>query len=158
MLERLNGEDGLGAIFPAMVNALEVMVVRGYPSDDPRRVTAKRALRETAGGQWPIERLLPALRVTHMGYRVWRALPCRRRGAPAPWRGGTARSTGSRSQQLLDEPGDWQVSRPNLPGGGWAFQFANGFYPDLDDTAVIAWAMHQAGEPAALRPRAWIAP
>ncbi len=46
LLERLNGEDGLGAIFPAMVNALEAMVLLGYPSDDPRRVTAKRALQK----------------------------------------------------------------------------------------------------------------
>ena len=43
-LARLNGEDGLGAIFPAMVNALEAMVFLGYPRDDPRRATAKRAL------------------------------------------------------------------------------------------------------------------
>jgi squalene-hopene/tetraprenyl-beta-curcumene cyclase len=49
-----------------------------------------------------------------------------------------------RSKQLLDEPGDWRVSRPGLAGGGWAFQFANDHYPDLDDTAVVAWAMHQA--------------
>ena len=46
MLERLNGDDGLGAIFPAMVNALEAMVILGYASDDPRRVTAKRALQK----------------------------------------------------------------------------------------------------------------
>ena len=44
VLERLNGEDGLGAIFPAMVNALEMMVLFGYRADDPRRVTAKRAI------------------------------------------------------------------------------------------------------------------
>ena len=50
MLERLNGEDGLGAIFPAMVNALEAMVILGYPADDPRRVTAKRALQKLSGG------------------------------------------------------------------------------------------------------------
>src|SRR5437879_388987 len=43
-LERLNGEDGLGAIFPAMVNALEAMVLLGYARDNPHRVTAKRAL------------------------------------------------------------------------------------------------------------------
>jgi squalene-hopene/tetraprenyl-beta-curcumene cyclase len=49
-----------------------------------------------------------------------------------------------KTKQLLDEPGDWQVQRPGLPGGGWAFQFANDFYPDLDDTAVVVWAMHQA--------------
>jgi squalene-hopene/tetraprenyl-beta-curcumene cyclase len=47
-------------------------------------------------------------------------------------------------QQLLDEPGDWQANRPGLAGGGWAFQFANSYYPDLDDTAVVIWAMHQS--------------
>ncbi len=46
MLERLNGEDGLGAIFPAMVNALEALAVLGYPSDHPRRRTAKSALEQ----------------------------------------------------------------------------------------------------------------
>jgi squalene-hopene/tetraprenyl-beta-curcumene cyclase len=44
MLERLNGEDGLGAIFPAMVNALEALAARGYSGDDPRRRAAKIAL------------------------------------------------------------------------------------------------------------------
>jgi squalene-hopene/tetraprenyl-beta-curcumene cyclase len=48
------------------------------------------------------------------------------------------------TEQVLDEPGDWQVNRPGVAGGGWAFQFANPHYPDLDDTAVVAWAMHQA--------------
>ena len=58
------------------------------------------------------------------------------------------RSIGCKARQLLDEPGDWRVSRPALAGGGWAFQFANSHYPDLDDTAVVAWAMHQARDPA----------
>src|SRR5665213_3129576 len=49
-----------------------------------------------------------------------------------------------KSQQLLDDPGDWRIRRPELAGGGWAFQFANSYYPDLDDTAVVAWAMHQS--------------
>jgi squalene-hopene/tetraprenyl-beta-curcumene cyclase len=35
-----------------------------------------------------------------------------------------------------------------LAGGGWAFQFANSYYPDLDDTAVVVWAMHQARDSA----------
>src|SRR6201999_4269638 len=49
-----------------------------------------------------------------------------------------------KTKQLLDEPGDWRVRKPDLPGGGWAFQFANDYYPDLDDTAVVAWSMHQS--------------
>src|SRR5271155_4647646 len=44
-IERLNGEDGLGAIFPAMVNAVEAMVILGYAPDDPRLLTAKKALK-----------------------------------------------------------------------------------------------------------------
>jgi squalene-hopene/tetraprenyl-beta-curcumene cyclase len=52
-----------------------------------------------------------------------------------------------KQHQLLDHPGDWQVSRPELKGGGWAFQFANGHYPDLDDTGVIVWALQRAADP-----------
>jgi squalene-hopene/tetraprenyl-beta-curcumene cyclase len=48
------------------------------------------------------------------------------------------------AKQLRDEPGDWRVQRPNLPGGGWAFQFNNSYYPDVDDTAVVALALVQA--------------
>src|SRR2546423_15651133 len=44
MLERLTGEHGLGAIFPAMVNALEALAVLGYAASDARRLAAKRAL------------------------------------------------------------------------------------------------------------------
>jgi len=35
---------------------------------------------------------------------------------------------------LSDEPGDWRNSKPDLAGGGWAFQFENPYYPDVDDT------------------------
>lgn len=46
-----------------------------------------------------------------------------------------------KSVQLSDEPGDWRISKPDLAGGGWAFQFANPHYPDVDDTAVVGFAM-----------------
>src|SRR6202042_800230 len=51
-------------------------------------------------------------------------------------------------EQLLEGPQDWQVQKPGVRGGGWAFQFANSYYPDLDDTAVVAWSMHQARDSA----------
>jgi len=50
-------------------------------------------------------------------------------------------------RQLLDDPGDWRTRRPHLPGGGWAFQRANSYYPDLDDTAAVAWSMHRSTDP-----------
>jgi squalene-hopene/tetraprenyl-beta-curcumene cyclase len=47
-------------------------------------------------------------------------------------------------KQVLDTAGDWAVARPGLRPGGWAFQYANAHYPDLDDTAVVVMAMDRA--------------
>jgi squalene-hopene/tetraprenyl-beta-curcumene cyclase len=146
MLERLNGEDGLGAIFPAMVNALEAMVILGYAEDDPRRLTAKRALQK----------------LTVVGPSSAYCQPCvspiwdTALAILAMQEAGDTTSTDAsiraldwlQTRQLLDEPGDWQANRRGLAGGGWAFQFANSYYPDLDDTAVVVWAMHQARDSA----------
>jgi squalene-hopene/tetraprenyl-beta-curcumene cyclase len=142
ILERLNGEDGLGAIFPAMVNALEVMVLLGYPETDPRRLTAKRALKKLLVVGPSSAYCQPCISP------IWdTALAClaMQETGDEPARGAATRALNwLQTQQLLDEPADWQASRPNIAGGGWAFQFRNDYYPDLDDTAVVVWAMHQA--------------
>jgi squalene-hopene/tetraprenyl-beta-curcumene cyclase len=44
-------------------------------------------------------------------------------------------------KQILDVKGDWIARRPDTRPGGWAFQYANPHYPDVDDTAVVAMAM-----------------
>ncbi len=144
VIERLNGEDGLGGIFPAMVNAHEMLAVIRYPEDHPYRLYTKRAL----------EKLLVI--------RDDRAYcqPC----LSPVWDTGLACLTvqeASRDRdkesvlkaldwlkplQLLSEPGDWQWQRPNLRGGGWAFEFRNDHYPDIDDTPVVAWAMLKSGK------------
>ncbi len=146
MCERLNGEEGLGAIFPAMVNALEALVELGYATDHPHRRTAKRALERLlvvdTSSAWcqpcksPVwDTALAALAMQEVGDGGALAAAARALAWLEP-------------RQLLEEPGDWQAQRPQLRGGGWPFQFANGSYPDLDDTAVVAWAMHQAPEQA----------
>jgi len=144
VLERLNGDGGLGAIFPAMVNALEILVLLGYPPTDPRRVTAKRALElllvvhgESAYCQpcvspvW--DSALASLAMHEEGSAEARAAARRALDWLLPL-------------QVLDGPGDWQARRPTLPGGGWAFQFVNSHYPDLDDTAAVVWAMDTAAD------------
>lgn len=142
MLERLNGEDGLGAIFPAMVNALEVMTILGYPNDDPRRATAKRALQKLLVVSPSSAYCQPCVSP------VWdtglASLAMQETGDPAAIGASSRALDWLQTEQILDEPGDWRVNRPGVAGGGWAFQFANGHYPDLDDTAVVAWSMHQA--------------
>ncbi|GAA0594634.1 squalene--hopene cyclase [Actinomadura livida] len=49
-------------------------------------------------------------------------------------------------------PGDWQVRRPSLPPGGWAFEFDNDVYPDTDDTAEAILALRRSGLPGAAEP------
>jgi squalene-hopene/tetraprenyl-beta-curcumene cyclase len=142
MLERLNGEDGLGAIFPAMVNALEAMTILGYPNDDPRRATAKRALQKLLVVGPASAYCQPC--VSPVWDTALATLAMQETGDAAAVGAATRSLDWLQTEQVLDEPGDWRANRPGVPGGGWAFQFANSHYPDLDDTAVVAWAMHQA--------------
>ena len=146
VLERLNGEGGLGAIFPAMVNALEVLVLMGVPPDDPRRAHGQARHREAAGRR---DRMRPTASPAsrRCGIRRWRRWRCRRPAIPRRMRPPSARLDWLVPEQLLDGPQDWRVQKPDVRGGGWAFQFTNTHYPDLDDTAVVAWSMHQARDP-----------
>jgi squalene-hopene/tetraprenyl-beta-curcumene cyclase len=140
IIERLNGFDGLGAIFPAMVNALEALTILGYPPAHPHRVAAKQALvnllvvgensaycQPCVSPVWDTALASMALLETDDNVAVEQTLHA------LDW---------LKEKQLFDEPGDWRDKRPELKGGGWPFQFANPHYPDLDDTAVVAWAMH----------------
>lgn len=142
--DRLNGTDGLGAIFPAMVNAHEVLATLGYESDHPYRVMTREALRrlvvETADYAYCQPCVSP----------VWdTGLAClalqeadTRADHPSVLRG----LDWLRPRQLLDEVGDWSDRRPNVRGGGWPFQFGNDHYPDIDDTPVVAWSMLESGQ------------
>jgi squalene-hopene/tetraprenyl-beta-curcumene cyclase len=141
-LERLNGEDGLGAIFPAMVNAVEAMVILGYAADDPRLLTAKRALQKLLVIGPTSAYCQPC--VSPIWDTALAALAMQETGDATASESSIRALDWLQTKQLLDEPADWQVNRPGLAGGGWAFQFANSYYPDLDDTAVVVWAMHQA--------------
>ncbi len=140
--ERLNGLGGLGAIFPAMVNAYEALDRLGYPPEHPYRVTAKQALKELLVIGDESAYCQPSVSP------VWdTALACltlkEADGADIAVRRGLDWLA---KEQLLDDPGDWREYRPNLQGGGWAFQFKNSHYPDLDDTGVVAWAMDRSGQ------------
>lgn len=144
-IARLNGEHGLGAIFPAMVNSYEALELLGYAAEDPLRQQVRKGLRDLVVEQGDRAYCQPCLSP------VWdTALACL---ALQEADGGASRTETRRALdwlkdgQLLDTPGDWSEQHPNLPGGGWPFQFRNDHYPDLDDTAIVAWAMQRAAEP-----------
>jgi squalene-hopene/tetraprenyl-beta-curcumene cyclase len=137
VIERLNGTGGLGAIFPAMVNAHEMLFTRGYPEDHPYRRLTKEALKRLlivkddhaycqpcTSPVWDTALATLALReVSGCRENIIRGLD---------W---------LKERQLLDAPGDWRDNRPDLRGGGWPFQFENSHYPDIDDSSVVGWIM-----------------
>ncbi|MGZ8190715.1 MAG: squalene--hopene cyclase [Methylococcaceae bacterium] len=158
-VERLNGEDGLGAIFPAMVNSYEALLVLGFPKDHEYVVTARKS----------IDKLLVINE--HDAYcqpclsPVWdtalAALALQESDSNGNSQNLTRAYDWLKSKQLSDEPGDWRIAKPDLAGGGWAFQFANPHYPDVDDTAVVAFAMASSSLPdldeSILKATRWVA-
>ncbi|HLH90657.1 MAG TPA: squalene--hopene cyclase [Xanthobacteraceae bacterium] len=137
--ERLNGEDGLGAIYPAMANSVLMYDVLGYPPDHPNVVTARKSVEKLlvikdheaycqpcVSPVWDTGLVCHALLETGSEEAVARA------GKGLAW---------LKPLQVLETKGDWAVRRPDTRPGGWAFQYANPHYPDLDDTAVVVMAM-----------------
>ncbi|MDD4913777.1 MAG: squalene--hopene cyclase [Methylococcales bacterium] len=143
--ERLNGEDGLGGIFPAMVNAYEAMLLVGYPKDHPHVVTARKAIDKLLVIHADEAYCQPCLSPVWDTALAALALQEADKQQAAPSL--TKAYQWLKSVQLSDEPGDWRIRRPNLAGGGWAFQFANPHYPDVDDTAIVGFAMAESGLP-----------
>ncbi|KAF0143989.1 MAG: squalene-hopene cyclase [Rhodospirillaceae bacterium] len=142
VVERLNGGDGLGAIFPAMANAVMAFDALGYTHDHLWYATARQSLDKLLVVEGERAYCQPCLSP------VWdTALACH-----ALMEAGEAGSnpvirramTWLKERQVLDVIGDWAVQRPNVPPGGWAFQYANPHYPDVDDTAVVVMALDQA--------------
>jgi squalene-hopene/tetraprenyl-beta-curcumene cyclase len=140
--ERLNGEDGLGAIYPAMANSVMMYDVLGYPPEHPDRAIARKSVENLlivkegeAYCQPCVSPVWDTALVAHalMETKDTRAEEAAERGLE--W---------LKPLQVLDVKGDWAEERPDVRPGGWAFQYRNDHYPDLDDTAVVVMAMDRA--------------
>jgi squalene-hopene/tetraprenyl-beta-curcumene cyclase len=137
--ERLNGEDGLGGIFPAIANSLMMFDCLGYPADHPNRVLPAAALRnlvvldgERGYCQPCVSPVWDSALACHALMEVGDRRLDAAVGRAVEWLA---------SKQVLDVAGDWAATRPGVRPGGWAFQYANPHYPDLDDTAAVALAL-----------------
>jgi squalene-hopene/tetraprenyl-beta-curcumene cyclase len=140
LLERTRYSDGLGAIYPAMMYAVMAMDVLGYPPDHPDRAEA----------QAQFDRLMvhdergfffqPCFSV------VWdtaiAAFALGESGV-APEAELERCATWLLSKEVRRK-GDWSVKRPRTEPSGWYFEFANEFYPDIDDTAMVLLALRHA--------------
>ena len=137
--ERLNGEDGMGAIYPPMANLVMMYDALGKDENYPPRAVTRKA----------IDRLL-VVREEEAYCQpcvspVWdTALTCHamtEAGSDAAISSVKKGLDWLLPKQVLDLKGDWAVKRPDVRPGGWAFQYNNAYYPDLDDTAVVVMSM-----------------
>lgn len=159
--ERLNGDEGLGGIYPAMANAVLAFDALGYAKDHPSRAAAMESVRKlisqkkTDGSPRFCQSCVsPVWDTSLAGHALLEAglSPADPRMRKAfDWLLGT---------QILDVEGDWAVLRPGLRPGGWAFQYKNDHYPDVDDTAVVGMLLDRAQDPrhdeAIARAAEWI--
>jgi squalene-hopene/tetraprenyl-beta-curcumene cyclase len=151
--ERLNGDDGLGAIYPAMANSVMMFDTLGYALDHPDAAIAWAGVCKLLVIQDDRAYCQPCLSP------VWDTGLAGHALAEA----GVSTSAACDwllPRQINDVVGDWAVRRPGLRPGGWAFQYANPHYPDVDDTAVVGMLLHRNGDPghaeAIDRAREWI--
>ena len=141
MLERSQFSDGLGAIYPPMMYAIMALDVLGYAPDHVARVEAVKQFEalmvDGENGFYfqpcfsPVwDTAIAAFAVGETGFRY--DAPLRR---AADWL----------LSKEIRRKGDWSVKRPGTEPSGWAFEFNNDFYPDIDDTAMVLLALTHAG-------------
>jgi squalene-hopene/tetraprenyl-beta-curcumene cyclase len=149
ILDRTRYTDGLGAIYPAMMYTIMAFDALGYPDDHPDLVEAIRQFDNLMMETEDKLQFQPAVSpvwdtaIAMFALGELGVADSQRLTRAADW--------------LLDKEvrrrGDWSVKRPDLTPGGWAFEFANEYYPDIDDTAmVLLGLLHaQASDPARQR-------
>ena len=143
--ERLNGVDGLGGIFPAMTNTVMAFDALGYAQDNPQLVTAKAAVNALMIRKEGEAYVQPCWSpVWDTGLMAHALMEAGEAGEGEPIKKSMQWLL---DREVTDVKGDWSVHRPKLAPGGWAFQYRNDHYPDVDDTAVVVMALDRAGDP-----------
>jgi squalene-hopene/tetraprenyl-beta-curcumene cyclase len=151
LLERLEMSDGLGAIYPAMLNAIIALRCLGYSEDDPQVIRARDEFEKLG---------IEADATEDMPEPTFRMQPC----VSPVW--DTAQAVFALGEAGIprDDPrmlkavdwmlskevrhkGDWAVKLPHTEPGGFYFEFNNEFYPDTDDTAQVLLALKQVDNP-----------
>jgi len=137
ILERTQHADGLGAIYPSMMYVVMALDSLGYPADHPDVQEANR-------------QFMNLMIDDHRGFffqpcfsPVWDtaiAVHALGEAGCAPESKLTASADWLLSKEVRRK-GDWSVKRPNVEPSGWYFEFANEWYPDIDDTAQVLLAL-----------------
>jgi squalene-hopene/tetraprenyl-beta-curcumene cyclase len=148
LLEHLERSEGLGAIYPAMVNSVFALLAMGYPADDPltaRELSHLRGFEVEKGDTISLQPCLSPVWDTAIAmYSLEEA------GLPPDHPALVKAARWLLDRQIVG-PGDWQIKNKDAPPGGWAFEFRNDFYPDVDDASFVMMALQRVAYPDKVR-------
>ncbi len=144
MLDHFEMSDGLGAIYPAVLNSIIALRCLGYSLDDPQVIRAMDEfeklgiededtfrMQPTKSPVWDTAYALFALGEAGVPAKDPRMVKC------ADWI----------LQKQVRVAGDWNVKNKQGQPGGWYFEFNNEFYPDVDDSAMVCLGLSQVEHP-----------
>jgi len=148
MLNHLERTDGLAAIYPAMMNSIFALIALGHGPDDP---LTWREIKEFS--RFELEEA-DTIRLQPCVSPVWDTciamVALAEAGLPPDHPALVKAAEWMLSKQVLG-PGDWQVKNKDAEPGGWAFEFRNDSYPDVDDTAFVLMALQRVRYPDSSR-------
>jgi len=151
MLERFEQTDGLGAIFPAILNAIIALRCLGYSDDDPQVIRARDEFEKLGIEQEPTAEMPePTFRMQPCVSPVWDTAQAVFALGEAGVAHNDPRLIKAVDWMLSKEvrhKGDWAIKVHNVEAGGWYFEFNNEFYPDTDDTAQVLLALNKVDNP-----------
>jgi squalene-hopene/tetraprenyl-beta-curcumene cyclase len=144
MVEHLERTEGLAAIYPSMMNSIFALIALGHGADDP---LTNREIKEFS--KFEIEEE-DTIRLQPCVSPVWDTciamVALEEAGLPADHPSLVKAADWVLSKQILGG-GDWQIKNKDAEPGGWAFEFRNDFYPDVDDTAFVLMALQRVKFP-----------
>lgn len=138
VLDRFEGSDGLGAIFPPIIWSVIALRCLGYEEDSPEVQSQLDELKDLVISEGDTDRLQPCKSP------VWDtaiATIALRDAGVSPEHPSLKRAVDWLLSKEVRRPGDWTVRNSETTPGGWYFEFNNEFYPDVDDTCMVLMAL-----------------
>jgi squalene-hopene/tetraprenyl-beta-curcumene cyclase len=140
MIQHFEHSDGLGAIYPSMQYAIMALDVLGYDTSHPLRIQAEAEFKKLMvdndqAGFYMQPCFSPIWDTAIAAYALGETEnpPLDHLRRAADWM----------ISKEVRRKGDWSVKRPHVEPSGWAFEFNNEFYPDVDDTAMVLLAFEK---------------